>query len=207
MGTRVTQFRRHPRRPRTKAHDLRDQYAALPVGPDLAPVVMDDPYGPPADAPATRDRAQWTPAPRPRIVVVRTLKHDPLGRMQARRQVSESDYLAGRAYQTLAETAAGANRNASLWDGFSSNTRGIPALPVNDTMMRAVARLRIADDRIRLKYGLQGLQVLQGVLLHGRGLHQLRPGPTQQKIRFLGELFRQCLGEVAVLLGLATGPT
>lgn len=194
MGT-----RRHHPRGRPKAVDLRGQYATLPAGADLAPAIMDDPYGPPADAPAALDRGQWTPAPRPRIVVVRNYRHDPLGKMHARHHVSESEYLAGRAYQELAETAAGRGAAASCWDGRTSTSTGRAPVPVNDSMIRAGRRLRAVNGRVCARFGTEGLAVLQGVLLQRRELHQLAGAP-----RFAGMLLRQCLGEAAVLLGLAS---
>lgn len=192
---------RRPRRIRSKptAHDLRGQYAALPAGADLATAIIDDPYGPPADAPARLDRAEWTPPPKPRIVVIRSFRHDPLGRMHARGQVGEAEYLAGRAYQTLAETAAGRGGSAqSLWDG-PSNPNGIAAVPVTDAMLRAGRRLRAVDIRLRARYGSEGMAVTRAVLLQHRELFRVQTG----NLRFVGMLLRQCLDEIGILLGLS----
>lgn len=188
------------RRPSPKAHDLRAQYANLPAGPDLAPAVIDDPYAPTAD-PATRDRATWNPAPRPRIVVVRSFRHDPLGAMHARRQVTEAEYLAGRAYQTMAETAAGRGAAAMQWDGRNTHGTGSAPVPVTDATLRAARRLRAVDTRLRARFGTEGLEVTQGVLLLHRDLRHVRRGAS---LRFVGMLLRQCLDEIAILLGLAT---
>lgn len=186
---------------RVRAHDLRNQYARLPSGPDLATVVIEDPYGPPADAAASRDGVTWTPPPRPRIVVVRTFRHDPLGRMHARGQLSEAEYLAGRAYQTLAETAAGGS-GAGVWEYTGKAAPAARAGPVTDAMLRADRRIRAVDGRLRSQYGTIGVAVVRGVLLRHREIGRLSDGVASP--RFFGLLLRVCLDEMAVLLGMAT---
>jgi len=195
--------RRHRRKP--EAHSLLGQYAGAPAGPDTAAAVIDDPYGPPSDAPATGHLGEWTPAPRPRIVVVRSYRHDPLGRMHARHQLTEPEYRAGRAYQELAEAACGSGgRTASFWAsmlGGNGKTSGAGQIPITDTMLRAALRMRGVDSHLRRRYGAEGLAVVHGVLMLHRDVGRLG---AEDNARFGGMLFRACLGEIAILLGQAT---
>lgn len=202
--------RRGRRRIRTPAHDLRGQYAAIPSGPDLATAVIDDPYGTPAGTAATREASgDWLPPPRPQIVVVRTFKHDPLGRMHARRQITDAEYSAGRAYQTLVETAGHSGcGGAATWAlrGHGSNGSSPRDAPVTDMMLRAGRRLRAVDARIRARYGTEGADVTRAVLIDRRRIDQIRDEGGGQGLRFAGFLLRRCLDEIAMLLGLANKP-
>jgi hypothetical protein len=200
------------RRRRVRAHDLRGQYATVPSGPDLSTAIIDDPYGAPSDAMATREPSgDWLPPPRPQIVVVRTFKHDPIGRMHARRQITNAQYMAGRAYQELVEAAnAQTNIGPGTWmlrGHSSSGSNGVSEGSVTDTMLRAGRRLRATDARIRARYGAEGIEVTRAVLIDRRRLDQLANDPTTDHgLRFWGFLLRRCLDEVAVLLGLTSRP-
>jgi len=190
-------------RKKASAIDLRGQYAAIPSGPDLATAIIDDPYGAPADAMATRaaPAADWVPPPRPQIVVVRSFKHDPIGAMHARHQITDAEYMAGRAYQTLEETAYGRRspRSCDL-NGGGNHASGPAHAPVTDAMLRAGRRLRATDARLRARYGTEGLAIIQAVLIERRRLDQVQGDAG----RFSGFLLRRCLDEIAILLGLAT---
>ncbi len=205
MSGRVNR-RRRGRNRSAPAHDLRPQYAALPAGPDLATAIIDDPYGAPAGAVATRDtaRADWVPPARPQIVVVRSFRHDPLGRMHARRQVTNAEYLAGRAYQTLHETA-GRRSIGNGWNAEGAGSHGSASydrMLVTDEMLKADKRLRAVDNRLQGRFGTEGLTIVRAVLIEHQRLDAA--ATHRQTLRFVGALFRRCLDETAVLLGLAT---
>jgi hypothetical protein len=182
----------------------------MPTGPDLATAIIDDPYGTPNDAPATREQRtagaerEWVPPARPQIVVVRTFRHDPIGRMHARHQITEAEYQAGRAYQILVETAQGRSTRSCDLDGGGGARSGPGLAPVSDVMLRAGRRLRATNARIRARYGTEGLDVTRAVLVEHRRLDQLQD--EGQGPRFWGFLLRRCLAEVAILLGLANKP-
>src|SRR5262249_26008414 len=106
---------------RGRGHDLRSRYRPgdLPPAPDLAILEFDDPYAPsgwinpdgtldPAarlrqarrpDGSVGEGAPEWVAPPRARLSAAVRLKEDPLGRMHARHQLGQAQYLAGRAYQ------------------------------------------------------------------------------------------------------------
>jgi len=101
-----------------KAHDRRSR--DLPRNADVAAIEVDDPLGlDPGD----------------KIVTLRSLRNDPLGRMHSHHQIDEAQYQGGRAFQNDWEKAEADRRrsipsgNMSTADSFASRSRKASARP------------------------------------------------------------------------------
>jgi hypothetical protein len=106
---------------------LRDQYreADLPQTSRIGVLTIEDPYSQAgrvdpdgnldiaarlepmrhADGSVAEGAPGWTPPRRPALTAFVGLRDDPFGRMYARRQIDQPQYLAGRAYQETADQA------------------------------------------------------------------------------------------------------
>ena len=92
----------------------------------------------------------WTPPKRPLVTVITALRDDALGRMFARRQIGQPQYLAGRAYQECADRATlGSVRSIDL----SKTKVSGGALPdmLTEAKQKAMARLRMVEQRPPLR--------------------------------------------------------
>jgi hypothetical protein len=157
-------------------HDLRSQYRKddLPAASRIAVDVIDDPY-PSLEIGAQLEQARhadgtvaegapgWSPPPRPLVTVIRSLREDPLGRMFARRQIDQPQYLGGREYQSIYDaTQIGSLGSVDLTkmkvDG------GLHPEPLTEARQRAAKRLRSVDGALLHHHGVEGLSLVRGVL-------------------------------------------
>ena len=185
---------------KSKSHDRRGYYGkdALPKHARFAAVTIEDPYADAAyvnddgsaDLKARLDHAQhrdgtkangapgWTPPPRPTITVIRSLKDDPLGRMHARHQIDQAEYLAGRAYQECFVKAQLAHYG-SISDMSQGGVDGGGRIePLTENRQRALQRLRVIDAALAKRHGSEG--VLLGARRLGRRIfHRSRRTPTR----------------------------
>lgn len=85
-----------------------------PVNTRIAAGLIDDPYGEqvgPTLQPALRrdgsvsqtGKGEWLSPGQPKIIVLRSIRHDPLGWMHSHARMGEAEYLAGRRWQMLHE--------------------------------------------------------------------------------------------------------
>ena len=213
--------RRRSRRPHNgnghATHDRRGFYR-LPANARIAAVEIADPYGVPADATAklkpglrhdgthAHGAPEWHAPEPPRLVVVRSLRGDQIARMEARHQISEAQFAAGRHYQALHE-AAFASPLRSLDPARPVIDGGRYVEPFNDRQRRATQRLRVVDGSIVLRFGIDVLVLVHAVLLGGRSIASAaRQQPGGMPVKFWACAFRLALDEVAALAGLATKP-
>lgn len=110
----------------------------LPINAVVVPDEVDNPYAHAADAPD-------------KIIVMRSLRGDPLGWMYHHRQIKLDDalYLAGRRWQTLYERSEIGGIRAFDPTKVSVDGRGPRNDPITDGHRRAVESLQRAEKVIR----------------------------------------------------------
>jgi hypothetical protein len=148
----------------------------------------------------------WAPPRRPLMTVFVALKDDPVGRMHSRHQIDQAQYSAARAYQELVDTATiGTVRSLDL-----SKTRvsGVTASdPLTPGRQRAMQALRVAEQRVANRFGLEGLSVTRAVLSDRQSVEQTarsRGASSPREMSFWTGLFRRCLDVLAAAFGFAT---
>lgn len=175
--------RRKPHDP-AKAHDRRSR--DLLRNAEVATVEVDNPLAlDPGD----------------KIVVLRSTRNDPLGRLHSHHQIDEAQYEAGRAFQSDWEKAERGPRavdpTREYVDGGQSRE------PITEGQRKAVLRLNRAEREL----GADGSAIVHDVLVHGMTMQQIgeRRGLTTQRWKdYFARRFCECLDCLAVLYGLAT---
>jgi len=205
------------RAPPPKVFDMRDMYGVMPSGRTVA-VAIEEPGGLLSADSATLEPArrrdgtlaegapEWVPPTRPTILVVQSIRNDPLGQMWARDQIDRARYLAGRAYQELHALAEIGNVKAMdpakpVIDG------GVPAEVLTDRQHKAAKKILRLNSRLFLRHGHEGLWLTKLVLIDKQSVARIAHarGQKQQKnVEFLRALLHACLSELAVELGYAT---
>jgi hypothetical protein len=150
------------------AHDRRAFYR-LPPDANLASVEILDPYGVPADAEARREpglrrdgtqaagELEWRAPEAPRLAVVRSMRGDQIARMEARHQISEAQFAAGRHYRSLHEIAFERALH-SLELAAPMIDKGCYGVePFSDRQRAAIHRLRVIDGTLALRHGIDTL--------------------------------------------------
>jgi hypothetical protein len=165
------------------------------IGPTamLREITVANPYYSPSAPAEHREVKAW-----------QSLRDDPLGRMFHRRQISESQYRAGRAWQSLWDAAEiGRIKTLDLTqtpvDGSPSASQGL-----SDRQWKAMQSLAT----LKAKLGLQGTYIVQAILVDKRTIRSLAETsgsfPAPAVTRYLGHRLRECLDEIARTLGLAS---
>lgn len=178
--------KRNPARKPATVHDRRAQ--DLPLNAQVAAVEVDDPLA---------------LEPGEKIVTLRSIRNDPLGRLHSHRQLDEAQYQAGRAFQDDWEKAERGPRavdpTREYVDGGSARE------PITERQRKAVLRL----NRIERELGADGSVLVHEVLILGLTMEQigLRRGLRGQRwIDYFGKRFRECLDRSALIYGFATAP-
>jgi hypothetical protein len=205
-----------PRRHRNghSPHDRRSLYR-LPSHAKIAAVEIDDPYAhgeaklDPAEH-ANGSTAHGAPEWRvvqPRLVVIRSLRGDQIARMNARHQIDDAQFAAGRHYQALHETAfASALHSADPARPVIDGGRNVVE-PFNDKQRDAIRQLRVIDGTLLLRLGIDALALLHAVLLGGRSVASASRQLAAGDVSYWRLAFRLALDKIAALVGLATKPT
>jgi hypothetical protein len=175
--------RRKPYDP-TKAHDRRAR--DLPRNAEVAAVEVDDPLGlDPGD----------------KIVTLRSLRNDPLGKLHARRQIDEAQYQGGRSFQNDWEKA---ERGPQAVDPTREYVDGGQFRePITERQRKAVLRL----NRIERELGADGSALTHEVLILGMTMEQVsqRRGLGGQRwLDYFAKRLRECLDRLALVYGFAT---
>ncbi len=206
-----------PAHPHRQLHDRRSCYASLPASARIAAAEISDPYGTPSDAAAklepglhrdgtsAQGEPEWRAPEPPRLLVVRSLRADPLGNMHARKQIGEAQFHAGRLYQDLHEQAfASAVRSADparpVIDG------GRIYEPFNDRQRDAIRRLRVIDGTIAVRLGFDAVTLVRTVLLEGSSVASAARRQLAGTVKFWRTVLQLALDEIAAIAGLATRP-
>jgi len=180
----VARARRNKSYKLTGIYDRRSREA--PFNAELAEVEVDNPLA--LD-------------PGEKIVVVRSVRGDPLGRLHAHHQIDEAQYRGGRAFQNDWERA---ERGPQAVDTTREYVDGAGTRePVTEGQRQAVLRL----NRIERELGTDGAALVHDVLVLGLTMDQIgerRAVRTQRWNDYFARRFRECLDRLALIYGFAT---
>jgi hypothetical protein len=168
----------------SKAYDRRAR--ELPRNAEVIAVEVDDPLA---------------LEPGEKIVALRSIRHDPLGRLHAHRQIDEAQYRGGRAFQNDWERA---ERGPQAIDPGREHVDGAQGRePITEGQRQAVLRLNRAEREL----GADGAAIVHDVLVQGLTMEQVgekRGLSSQRWTDYFSRRFRECLDRLAMLYGFAT---
>jgi hypothetical protein len=167
-----------------KVHDRRSR--DLLRNAEVAAIEVDDPLG---------------LEPGDRIVTLRSIRNDPLGRLHSRRQIDEAQYQGGRAFQDDWEKA---ERGPQAVDpGREYVDGGQMREPITERQRKAVLRL----NRVERELGADGSALVHEVLILGMTMDQVgqRRGLRSQRWSdYFARRLQECLDRLALIYGFAT---
>jgi hypothetical protein len=139
--------------------------------------------------------------PGEKIVAIRSIRNDPLGRLHSHRQIDEAQYQGGRAFQNDWERA---ERGPQAIDPSREHVDGIQRRePITEGQRQAVLRLNRAEREL----GLDGSAIIHDVLVHGLTMEQVgekRGLSTQRWSDYFARRLKECLDRLALIYGFAT---
>jgi len=175
--------RKKPHNP-ARAHDRRSR--DLPRNAVVATVEVDNPLA---------------LEPGEKIVALRSIRNDPLGRLHSHHQIDEAQYRGGRAYQSDWEKA---ERGPQAMDPTREYVDGARSRePVTESQRQAVLRL----NRVERELGTDGAALVHDVLVLGLTMDQIgqrRAVRAQRWNDYFARRFRECLDRLALVYGFAT---
>jgi hypothetical protein len=134
------------------------------------------------------------------LVVMRSIRNDPLAALHSRRQIDEAQYQGGRAFQYDFETV---ERGPQAVDPSKPFVDCSPGSQGNsDAHNKALDRL----NRVHVVLGQEGSAVAHDVLVSHLSLDQVagkRSMNTELEKKYLGRRFRECLDSLALVYGFA----
>lgn len=167
-----------------KVHDRRS--GDLPLNAEVAPVEVDDPLA--LD-------------PGEKIVALRSIRNDPLGRLHSHKQIDEAQYRAGRAFQNDWERA---ERGPQAVDPTREYVDGVQTREtVTEGQRKAVLRL----NRMERELGADGSAIVHDVLVKGMTMEQVGQRRGLRSARwndYFSRRLRECLDRLALAYGFAT---
>ena len=167
-----------------KVHDQRSR--DLPRNAQVVSVEVDDPFG---------------LEPGDKIIALRSIRNDPLGRLHSHRQIDDAQYRGGRAFQNDWERA---ERGPQAVDPTREYVDGAQTRePITEGQRRAVLRLNRAEREL----GADGSALVHDVLVQGMTMEQVgqRRGLSSQRWNdYFSRRFRECLDRLALIYGFAT---
>jgi hypothetical protein len=167
-----------------KAHDRRSR--DLLRNAEVATVEVDDPLA---------------LEPGEKIVALRSIRNDPLGRMHSRRQIDEAQYQGGRAFQHDWESAERGPRAVDPTSEYVDG--GQMREPITEGQRKAVLRL----NRAQRELGADGSALVHDILVQGLTMEQVgqRRGLHSQRWNdYFSRRFQECLDRLALIYGFAT---
>jgi hypothetical protein len=175
--------RNKPHNP-ARLHDRRSR--DLPRNAEVAAVEVDDPLA---------------LEPGEKIVTLRSIRNDLLGRLHSHRQIDEAQYQGGRAFQGDWEKA---ERGPQAVDPTREYVDGARSRePITEGQRKAVLRLNRAEREL----GADGAALVHEVLILGMTMEQIaqrRALRSQRWIDYFARRFRECLDRLALIYGFAT---
>lgn len=136
-----------------------------------------------------------------KILAIRSIRSDPLGRLHAHHQIDEAQYRGGRAFQNDWERA---ERGPQAMDPTRDYVDGARTRePVTESQRRAVLQL----NRVERELGTDGAALVHDVLILGLTMDQIgerRAVRTQRWNDYFARRFRECLDRLALIYGFAT---
>lgn len=165
-------------------HDRRSR--DLPRNAQVVSVEVEDPLG---------------LEPGEKIVVLRSIRNDPLGRLHSHRQIDDAQYQAGRAFQNDWERA---ERGPQAVDPGREFVDGAQRRePITESQRQAVLRLNRAEREL----GADGSALVHDVLVQGMTMEQVgerREANSQRWKDYFARRFRECLDRLALMYGFST---
>ena len=141
--------------------------------------------------------------PGEKIMALRSVRHDPLGRLHAHHQIDDAQYRGGRAFQNDWERA---ERGPQAVDPSREYVDGAQRRePVTEGQRQAVLRLNRAEREL----GADGSALVYDVLVTGMTMEQIgqRRGLSTQRWKdYFSHRFQECLDRLALIYGFATKP-
>ncbi|QOZ32982.1 DUF6456 domain-containing protein [Bradyrhizobium sp. CCBAU 53421] len=165
-------------------HDRRSQ--DLPFNAEVATVEIDDPLA--------LELGE-------KIVAFRSIRSDPLGRLHAHRQIDETQYRSGRAFQNDWEKAERGPRAVDTTREYVDG--GQRREPITEGQRQATLRLNRAEHEL----GADGSALVHDVLILGMTMEQVgqrRGLRTQRWQDYFARRLKECLDRLALMYGLAT---
>jgi len=175
--------RRKPYHP-VSAHDRRSH--DLPRNAEVAAVEIDNPLA--LD-------------PGEKIVALRSIRNDPLGRLHSHHQIDEAQFQAGRAFQSDWEKAERGPRAVDPTREYVDGGQGRES--ITESQRKAVLRLNRAEREL----GADGSALVHDVLVQGMTMEQVgkrRGLCTKRWHDYFSRRLRECLDRLALLYGFAT---
>ena len=167
----------------TEVHDRRAH--DLPRNAEVAAVEVDDPLALEAGE---------------KIVALRSIRNDPLARLQSHHQIDEAQYRGGRAFQHDWERA---ERGPQAVDPTREYVDGVQVRePITEGQRKAVLRL----NQVERELGADGAALVHDVLVHGLTMEQIgqRRGLSSQRWKdYFSRRFQECLDRLALIYGFA----
>jgi hypothetical protein len=139
--------------------------------------------------------------PGEKIMAVRSIRSDPLGRLHAHHQIDEAQFRGGRAFQNDWERA---ERGLQAMDPTRECVDGARTRePVTESQRQAVLRL----NGVERELGTDGAALVHDVLVLGLTMDEIgqrRAVRTQRWNDYFSRRFRECLDRLALIYGFAT---
>lgn len=135
-----------------------------------------------------------------KIVTLRNLRDDPLGRLHDRHQIDEAQYLAGREFQRDWERAEKGPQ--AIDPSKEAVDGGCMPDPIDEGQTKALVRI----NGVLRQLGGDGSAIVRDVLVHGLSMERVanrRDLGGERWIRYFGQRFRECLDCMAEYYGLA----
>lgn len=168
----------------TELHDRRSR--DLPFNAEVIEAEVDNPLALDSDE---------------KIVAMRSIRNDPLGRLRSHHQIDEAQYRGGRAYQNDWERAERGPQAMDPTREYVDGTRSRE--PLTERQRQAVLRL----NRVERELGTDGAALVHDVLVLGLTMDQIgqrRAVRTQRWNDYFARRFRECLDRLALIYGFAT---
>ncbi|MGV7217124.1 hypothetical protein [Bradyrhizobium sp. UFLA05-112] len=165
-------------------YDRRSRDLALHA--EVAEIEVDDPLG--LD-------------PGEKIIALRSIRNDPLGRLHAHHQIDEAQYRGGRAFQNDWEKAERGPQAVDPSREYVDGTLGRE--PVTESQRKAVLRL----NRVERELGTDGAALVHDVLVLGLTMEQVgerRAVRSQRWNDYFSKRLQECLDRLAQVYGFAT---
>ena len=180
----MARAKRNKQQKLAKVHDRRSR--DLPRNAEVAAIEVDDPLA---------------LEPGEKIVALRSLRNDPLGKLHSHRQIDEAQYRGGRSFQDDWEKA---ERGPQAVDPAREYVDGGRAgEPITERQRRAVLRL----NRVERELGADGSALVHDFLITGMTMEhvgQRRGLQSQRWIDYFARRLRECLDRLALIYGFAT---
>lgn len=143
--------------------------------------------------------------PGDKIVTLRNLRDDPLGRLHDRKQIDDAQFSGGRAYQRDFEKLERGPRAIDPSKEYVDG--GKPPEGITDGMVQASKNLKRADGML----GTAGTSYIHQFLILGYTMAQISQSrgqnPTEAMLKYYGARIRDDLETLAIAYGFAAKPT